>query len=255
MSRYSEALLLCALLAGSAAAAEDPFQGIGRAATPDEVRAWDIDVRADFLGLPAGSASVAEGKQIFAEKCAACHGAEGESNAMFTPLIGGTDAQDVEVGRVQALSAGPSRERTVFMKTATLSSLFDYIQRAMPWTEPKSLQPDEVYGVLAYLLNLAQIVPADFVLNQANMAEVQALLPNRNGMTNDHGLWPGAPASQGGMGNGGTPDVQAEACMQDCSEEIKLSPPVPPPMRQAQGNPAEQNRSFGAVRGTPLSTN
>ncbi|MBM3110002.1 c-type cytochrome [Pseudomonas arcuscaelestis] len=255
MSRYSEALLLCALLAGSAAAAEDRFQGIGRTATPDEVRALDIDVRADFLGLPVGSASVAEGKQIFAAKCAACHGAAGESDAMFTPLIGGTSAQDVKAGRVQALSAGPTRVRSLFMKTATLSSVFDYIQRAMPWTEPKSLQPDEVYGVLAYLLHLAQIVPADFVLTQANMADVQALLPNRHGMTNDHGLWPGAPASQGGMGNGGTPDVQVEACMRDCADEVRLCPPVPPPMRQAQGNPAEQNRAFGAVRGTPLGAN
>jgi cytochrome c len=254
MSRYSEAALLALLLLGTVSAeASDPFPGIGRQATPAEVKAWDIDVRPDFLGLPPGSSSVAKGKQIFAAKCASCHGAAGESDIMFTPLIGGTAKGDSETGRVQSLSAGPTRVRTVFMKVATLSSVFDYIQRAMPWTEPKSLKPDEVYGVLAYMLNLAQIVPEDFVLSDANMAEVQALLPNRNGMTTDHGLWPGAAASAGGLGNGGKPDVQATACMQDCAGEIKLSPPVPLPMRQAQGSPVEQNRTFGPVRGTPLS--
>ena len=256
MSRWSEALLCSALLgiSLSVSAAED-FSAIGRAATPAEIKAWDIDVRPDFLGLRAGSSTVAQGKQVFMAKCAACHGEAGESNAMFTPLIGGTTPADVATGRVASLSAGPTRDRTVFMKLSTLSSLFDYIQRAMPWNEPKSLTADEVYGVMAYLLNQAQIVPADFTLSNDNMAQVQALLPNRNGMTTDHGLWAGAPASKGGMGNGGKPDVQAEACMKDCATEIKLGPPVPPPMLKAQGNPAEQNRSYGAIQGTPPGSN
>ncbi|MBF7731572.1 c-type cytochrome [Pseudomonas sp. N040] len=252
MSRFSDALLYATLL-GSAlpAVASDDFSGIGRAATPAEVKAWDIDVRADFLGLPPGSGSVAQGQAIFAAKCAACHGVAGESAAMFTPLIGGTTADDSKTGRVASLSAGPTRVRTVFMKLPTISSLFDYIQRAMPWTQPKSLKPDEVYAVMAYMLNLAQIVPADFTLSQQNMAEVQQRLPNRNGMTTDHGLWPGAPASQGGMGNGGQPDVQAQRCMQDCAESIQLGTPVPPPLRKVAGSPAAQNRSIGGVRGTP----
>lgn len=74
---------------------------------------------------------------------------------------------------------------------ATISTVFDYIQRAMPWTAPKSLTPDEVHAILAYLLNLQEIVPADFTLSDKNIGEVQKLLPNRNGMTTDHGLWPG----------------------------------------------------------------
>lgn len=255
MSRWYEALL-CTLLFGMSGSvtAGDDFTGIGRAATPAEIKAWDIDVRPDFLGLPAGSGSVTQGKQVFMAKCAACHGAAGESNALFTPLIGGTTPADVETGRVASLSAGPTRERTVFMKLPSLSTLFDYIQRAMPWDKPKSLAVNEVYGVTAYLLNLAQIVPTDFTLSNSNMPEVQALLPNRNGMTSDHGLWPGAPASEGGMGNGGVPDVQAQACMRDCAAEVKLGPPVPPPMVKAQGSPAEQNRSYGAIQGTPQSS-
>ncbi len=256
MSRFSEALLFSTLLGASMlATAADDFAGVGRVATPDEIQAWDIDVRPDFLGLPAGSGSVSKGKEIFIAKCAACHGAAGESDAVFTPLIGGTTAEDSKTGRVASLSAGPVRHRTVFMKAPNISSLYDYIQRAMPWSQPKSLAPDEVYAVLAYLLNLAAVVPADFTLSDSNMAEVQARLPNRNGMTTDHGLWPGAPASAGGMGNGGQPDVQAEACMQDCTAEVKLGPPVPPPLRKVAGNPAEQNRNLGGVRGTPPAAN
>jgi cytochrome c len=256
MSRWFEALL-CSVLLGipCSVIAADEYAGIGRAATPAEIKAWDIDVRPDFLGLPAGSGSVAQGKEVFMAKCAACHGAAGESKAIFTPLIGGTTPADVQTGRVASLSAGPTRDRTLFMKLPTLSTLFDYIQRAMPWSQPKSLAPDEVYGVMAYLLNLEQIVPADFTLSNNNMAEVQKLLPNRNGMTTDHGLWAGAPASAGGMGNGGKPDVQAEACMKDCAAEVKLGPPVPPPIFKAIGNPAEQNRSYGAIQGTPISSN
>ena len=94
------------------------------------------------------------------------------------------------------------------MKVPTISTLFDYIQRAMPWTEPKSLKPDEVYAILAYLLNLADVVPAGFVLSDENIRDVQNLMPNRNGMSSDHGLWPGR-----GMGNGGKPDVSNVACM------------------------------------------
>jgi cytochrome c len=255
MSRFSEALLFT-ILAGATLplAASTEFVEVGRTATPAEIKAWDIDVRADFLGLPAGSGSVSQGKEIFLAKCAACHGVAGDSAAMFAPLIGGTTAEDIQNGRVASLSGTPMHKRSLFMKAPNISSLFDYIQRAMPWTQPKSLAPDEVYAVLAYLLNLAAVVPADFTLSDGNMAEVQARLPNRNGMTTDHGLWPGAPASEGGMGNGGIADVQAERCMQDCAGDIKLGPPVPPALRKLAGNPAEQNRNLGGVRGTPLTS-
>jgi len=240
------------LLALSAHAATS-YPGVGRVATTDEIRAWDIDVRPDFLGAPKGASTVTAGRDVFLAKCASCHGEHGESNAMFTPLVGGTTADDVQSGRVAALPKSSPGDRRTFMKVATLSSLFDYIQRAMPWTQPKSLTPDEVYGVLAYLLNQAGIVPDDFSLSQGNLAEVQQRIPNRNGMTTDHGLWPGAPASHSGMGNGGHWDVQGSSCMKDCVTEIKLGPGVPAPMQKAAGNPAEQNRPFGAVRGAPPS--
>ncbi len=135
------------------------------------------------------------------------------------------------------------------MKVSTLSTLWDYINRAMPWSAPKSLKPDEVYAVTAYLLNLGGIVPDDLVLSDRNIAEVQKRLPNRNGVTTDHGLWPGASAAKGGLGNGGRPDVKAIACMKDCAPEPRVASFLPDFARNQHGNLAEQNRLVGAQHG------
>ena len=254
MSRFSKSVLVLALFgASTAAVAFDNFKGIGRQATPAEVKAWDIDVRPDFKGLPKGSGNVDRGLELFEEKCASCHGTFGESNEVFTPLIGGTTKDDIKTGRVKGLSSGELPQRTTFTKVATISTVFDYIQRAMPWTSPKSLPPDEVYAILAYMLNLAEIVPADFTLSDQNIAEVQKLMPNRYGMTTDHGMWPGAPAKKGGMGNGGIPDVKNVACMKNCKSEAKIGSTLPDYARNAHGNLADQNRSFGPVRGVNTS--
>jgi len=168
----------------------------------------------------------------------------GESNQTFSPLVGGTTAQDVQTGHVARLNDPGFPGRTTLMKVSTLSTLWDYINRAMPWTAPKSLKPDEVYAVTAYLLNLGGIVPDNLTLSDRNIAEVQKLLPNRNGVTTDHGLWPGK-----GMGNGGKPDVKAAACMKDCVPEPKVASFLPEFARNAHGNLAEQNRSVGAQHG------
>jgi cytochrome c len=254
MSRFSKSVLVLALFgASTAAVAFDNFKGIGRQATPAEVKAWDIDVRPDFKGLPKGSGNVDRGLELFEEKCASCHGTFGESNEVFTPLIGGTTKDDIKTGRVKGLSSGELPQRTTFTKVATISTVFDYIQRAMPWTSPKSLPPDEVYAILAYMLNLAEIVPADFTLSDQNIVEVQKLMPNRYGMTTDHGMWPGAPAKKGGMGNGGIPDVKNVACMKNCKSEAKIGSTLPDYARNAHGNLADQNRSFGPVRGVNTS--
>lgn len=259
MSRFSSAslglcgtksiLVLALFGASTAAIAFDSYKGVGRPATPAEIKAWDIDVRPDFKGLPKGSGTVDRGQELFEEKCASCHGTFGESNEVFTPLVGGTSKEDSKTGRVAALATGELPQRTTFTKVATISTVFDYIQRAMPWTAPKSLKPDEVYAILAYMLNLSELVPADFTLSDKNIAEVQKLLPNRNGMTTDHGMWPGAPAKKGGIGNGGTPDVRNTACMKNCKSEVRVGSVLPDYARNAHGNLADQSRSFGPVRG------
>ena len=251
MSRFSKSVLVLALAAASSTAfAFDNYKGIGRDAKPAEVAAWDIDVRPDFKGLPKGSGNVERGQELFEEKCASCHGSFGESNEVFTPLIGGTTAEDIKNGRVGGFVKGDIPQRTTFTKVATISTVWDYIYRAMPWTAPKSLKPDDVYAILAYFLNLAEIVPGDFTLSDRNIAEVQAKMPNRNGMTTDHGMWPGAPAKKGGIGNGGIPDVKNVACMKNCKPEALIGSTLPEYARTAHGELADQNRSFGPVRGT-----
>jgi cytochrome c len=243
-SRNAVAAAVFALAAGAACAQPAVFHGIGRPATPKELAAWDIDVRPDFKGLPKGSGSVAKGMDVWETKCASCHGIFGESNEVFTPLVGGTTKEDVKTGRVARLTDPAYPGRTTLMKVATISTLWDYIHRAMPWNAPKSLSTDEVYAVTAFLLNLGGVLPDDYVLSDRNIAEAQKLLPNRNGMTTAHGLWPGKT-----LGNGGKPDVKAVACMKDCVAEPSVASFLPDFARNAHGNLAEQNRPIGAQIG------
>ncbi len=238
----SPKLIAAALaLTCSAAFAQTKIVGLGREATPSEVKAWDIDVRPDFKGLPKGQGSVSQGQDVWESKCASCHGIFGESNSTFSPLVGGTTKEDVKTGRVARLTDEAFPGRTTLMKVSTVSTLWDYIYRAMPWTSPKSLTPDEVYAVTAFLLNLGDIVPADFVLSDQTMAQAQALLPNRNGKTTDHAMWP--------AGKPRKPDVQGSTCMSNCAAEPKLASFLPDFARNAHGNLAEQNRMVGAQHG------
>ncbi|MFV0279791.1 MAG: c-type cytochrome [Rhodoblastus sp.] len=255
MSRFSKsALAQAAVVVASVAAASlvaarparalDDF-GLGRAATPDEVKAWDIDVRPDFLGLPKGSGSVSEGETVWEGKCAVCHGTFGESNKMFSPLIGGVDKNDIKTGHVAALRRPEYPGRTTFMKVATVSTLFDYIRRAMPWNAPKTLSDNQVYAVLAYMLNLSEIVPENFVLNQDTIRDVQKLMPNREGMTTMHALWPSSAFG----GKPLKPDVKAEPCMKNCRKTTDIASALPDYALSSHGNIADQNRMVGPVRG------
>jgi hypothetical protein len=101
---------------------------------------------------------------------------------VFTPIAGGTTKQDIETGRVANLARQDFPQRTTLMKVATVSTLWDYINRAMPWTNPKTLTVEEVYATVAFILNLGDIVDDDFVLSDKNIADVQKRMPNRNGM-------------------------------------------------------------------------
>jgi cytochrome c len=213
------------------------YPGVGRIATPAEIAAWDIDVRPDFKGLPAGSGSVARGQQIWDSKCMSCHGTFGESNEVFAPLVGGTTAADIRRGRAASLMSGDV-PRTMFMKLSSVSTLWDYVNRAMPWNAPKSLSADEVYAVVAYLLNLADIVADSFVLSDRNMAEIQQKLPNRDGITRDHGLWDVS----------GKPDVENVACMTNCPIEAQVASAIPEHARGSHGDLAQQNRAVGTAR-------
>jgi len=235
------ACLVTLMLASSLAYAQDASQyaGIGRVATPAEVKAWDIDVRPDFKGLPKGAGTADQGQQIWDAQCASCHGTFGESNEVFTPIVGGTTAKDIQTGRVASLTDPNQPQRTTLMKVPTLSTLYDYVYRAMPWNAPRSLSADDTYALVAYMLALGEVVPEDFTLSDKNIAEVQGRMPNRNGMTTQHGMWSVS----------GKPDVNATACMSNCATEIKITSTLPDFARNAHENIAEQNRTYGPYRG------
>ncbi|EED34508.1 cytochrome c, class I [Luminiphilus syltensis NOR5-1B] len=217
----------------------DAIAGIGREATPNEIKAWDIDVRPDFQGLPPGQGSVEEGESIWLEKCAVCHGDFGDSNEIFSPLVlGNITAEDIETGRVASLT-DPGVVRTTLMKVSTVSTLWDYIYRAMPWNAPKSLAPDEVYALVAYLLQLAYVVDYDFSLSDENIEDVQAIMPNRNGVTTDHGLW----------SVDGETDVMGSDCTSNCVVPLEVTSSIPDYAMNAHGNLKDQMRDYGPFPG------
>ena len=143
--------------------------GIGHVASPAQIAGWDIDVRADGQGLPPGHGSVREGEKIFAESCAACHGAKGEGKPADR-LVGGFGTL-----------ATSKPVQTVGSYWPYTSTLFDYIRRAMPFNSPQSLTADQVYAVSAYILYLNNIVTEDAVLDANSLPKVE--MPNRNGFT------------------------------------------------------------------------
>jgi len=158
-----------AALALAACAPTAPVQrfGLGETPTAEQLRGWDIDVRADGAGLPAGSGSVAQGQAIYQTRCLACHGVNGEKGT--APRLAG--GQGTLATRSPVLTVGS------YWPYAT--TLYDYIHRAMPQDSPQSLTPDEVYAVTAYTLHLNGIVKADAVLDAQSLAAIR--MPNRDG--------------------------------------------------------------------------
>lgn len=163
---------------------------LGHQATPAEIAGWDIDVRPDGAGLPEGQGSVAQGNDRYDASCAVCHGTFGESNE-YIPLTG------------------------IENRVAHATTLFDYINRAMPFSHSKSLTADEVYAVTAYVLNLNNIVAVDFVANRETLPKVE--MPARDKMKPYPGL----------MSIDGKPDVHNVACMKDCAKEVEVTARLP----------------------------
>lgn len=145
--------------------------GIGRPASPEILVAWDIDVRADGRGLPAGRGSVRDGAALFGTRCAGCHGDHGEG-ASADALVGG-----------QGSLATPKPVRTVGSYWPYATTLFDYVRRAMPFDAPQSLSADETYALSAYILNRNGLLPDDAVLDADTLPKVA--MPNRDGFTRD----------------------------------------------------------------------
>lgn len=199
-SRKLAALLGAGLLAAATAAtvhaAEPGHYGWGKKATAEEIAGWDIDVRGeDGAGLPPGKGSVDRGAEVFADNCAACHGTFGEGEGRFPKLVGG-----------KGTLKNDRPEPTVGSYWPFAPTLWDYINRAMPMPAPHTLSADDVYALTAYILNLNDIVPADFVADRDSLPKLK--MPNH-----DNFSWTDP-----------RPDTTAKPCMTACANpaDIKI---------------------------------
>jgi len=177
MSKCLKATLLgigILAVAGAAviAAPKAKHLGIGRAATPEEIAGWDIDIRPDGQGLPPGKGTVKKGEAIYMQQCAACHGEFGESAGRWPQVAGGAGSL-----------ASDDPVKTVGSYFAHLSTVIDYVRRAMPFGDAQSLSNDELYAVVAYMLFLNDIVDEKFVLSKETFASVK--MPNAGGFYDD----------------------------------------------------------------------
>ena len=161
-TREAAAALAALAAAGACAAGPD----LGQPITPAEIAAWDISVSPSGEGLPPGSGTAAQGAAIYAQKCAACHG-QGARGGTNVALVGG--------GPIERIDS----VRTIKNFWPYSTTLFDYIRRAMPWPQPRSLSNDEVYALTAYILAENRLIAADAVMDATTLPQVK--MPNRDG--------------------------------------------------------------------------
>ena len=157
----------------------------GTPASAADIAKVDIDVMPDGRGAPPGQGSYAEGKKVYADKCAACHGAD-----MAKP-VKGTGAAPLRGGRDTLTSGKPKKTVESYWPYAT--TLFDYTKRAMPVFEPGSMTDNEVYAVVAYILAEGNVISKDAVMDAKTLPKVK--MPNRDGFI----AFP--------QGNGHRPDI------------------------------------------------
>lgn len=198
MSRFRKSVLLAIIGFGLAGPALAGSLNLGRQATEAEINAWDIDVRPDGVGLPEGAGTVADGETVFAEKCAACHGEFGEGVDRWPVLAGGQDTLTSE-----------RPVKTIGSYWPYLSTVFDYVNRAMPFGEAQSLSADEVYAITAYLLYMNDIVDdEEFELSNENFSAIK--MPNEANFSADPR--PDTPVAS-----------TAGPCMKDCKPEVTIT--------------------------------
>jgi cytochrome c len=153
------------------------FRTIGRVATAQEIRAWDIDANAHGVGLPPGRGTYARGATLFAERCMACHGAHGEGIPPYPKLIGREPRDSFPFGR------DAKYVKTIGNYWPYATTVFDYINRAMPLTAPGSQRADDVYSLVAFLLAENEVIGRDAVVDAASLPKVH--MPARDHFVRD----------------------------------------------------------------------
>ena len=167
MWRFSALVLLGAVVL----AAQSPKYGVGRPPTEDEIRGLGSAIAPDGTGLPEGSGTAAAGREVFAASCSRCHG-ESAEGGIGPALVGGQGT---------LATAKPLKTVGSFWPYAT--TVWDYVNRAMPFDQPGSLKPPQVYAVVAYILNLNGIIGSDQAMDAKSLPKVK--MPNRDGFVRD----------------------------------------------------------------------
>jgi S-disulfanyl-L-cysteine oxidoreductase SoxD len=191
LSMVTAVALVCGASAWAAGPHPPGHYGYGRAPTAAEIAGWAISVRPDGQGLPPGQGNVNDGANIYADQCAACHGTFGEGEGRFPKLSGGS-------------LKGDRPEPTVGSYWPFATTLWDYINSAMPFPSPHVLSADQVYAMTAYILNLNSLVGNDFVANRETLPKVK--MPNH-----DHFIWKDP-----------RPDTNNKECMKNCIDPTKV---------------------------------
>ena len=168
MFTHSHLLAAASVLAvvSNAALAENP--NLGRIAAPEEIASWDMSIGPDGAGLPPGSGTPKQGEAVYTAKCLVCHGEKGAGKP-----------NDALVGGRGTLAGDQPPVKTVGSFWPYATTLFDYVRRAMPLNESKTLTNDEVYAVVAYLLQLNGITSENETIDAQTLPKVR--MPNRDG--------------------------------------------------------------------------
>ncbi len=190
--------LATAAAAQDVAPSKDGGYGIGRAALPDEVAAWNTDIRPDGTGLPVGSGDVLTGEDIYVNNCSVCHGDFGEAVGRWPVLAGGDGTLE-----------NKDPVKTVGSYWPYLSTVYDYVHRAMPFGHAASLTDDETYALTAYILYLNDLVDEDFTLSNENFTEVS--MPNVDNFIDDDRATTELPL------------FSEAACMENCKDSVEIT--------------------------------
>ena len=190
-------LVMISLSISFSSHAENRKYNIGKLATKTEIAGWDIDVRPDGVGAPKGNGNAIDGEEIYVNRCAACHGDFGEGVDRWPVLVGG-----------DGTLASHDPEKTTGSYWPYASTIFDYVYRSMPFGEAQTLTHDETYKIVAYLLNMNEIIDEDFVLSEKNIGKIK--MPNASGFS--------LPDPR--------PDVtkykDGQPCMKNCNVPVKI---------------------------------
>ena len=190
-------LIMISLSISFSSHAENRKYNIGKLATKIEVAGWDIDVRPDGVGAPKGSGNAIDGEEIYVNRCASCHGDFGEGVDRWPALVGG-----------DGTLASHDPEKTTGSYWPYASTIFDYVYRSMPFGEAQTLTHDETYKLVAYLLNMNEIIDEDYVLSEKNIGKIK--MPNASGFS--------LPDPR--------PDVtkykDGQPCMKNCNVPVKI---------------------------------